>query len=274
MLGKDVDYKFEWISVYTFQCRRMQRFVHDRIIFAGDAAHLVSPFGARGATSGVADVENLVWKLDLVLTGRAGAQLLETYNEEATVAADVNILNSTRSTDFITPKSPASRALRNAVLELSTHCPFARPLVNSGRLATAVPFPASSLNTPDRGVWSGGVAPGYPALDAPLQGATNGWLLQQLGGVFTLMAFANERSARELHDFVGSMRAEAPMRLLVLSDECDISDLAAERYDALPGTLYLFRPDQYVAARWRRFDPHAVTAALRKACGHTADEQS
>ena len=49
--------------MYTFQCRRMQRFRHDRVIFAGDAAHVVSPFGARGANSGIQDTDNLVWKL-------------------------------------------------------------------------------------------------------------------------------------------------------------------------------------------------------------------
>ena len=67
MLGRDRPFEFEWISVYSFQCRRLERFVHGRVIFAGDAAHLVSPFGARGFNSGVQDTDNLAWKLAAVL---------------------------------------------------------------------------------------------------------------------------------------------------------------------------------------------------------------
>jgi len=96
MLGEGVPFEKEWYSLYTFQCRRMARFVHGRVIFAGDSAHLVSPFGARGFNGGVADADNLVWKLDLILRGEAGPSLLESYNDEATTIADENILNSTR----------------------------------------------------------------------------------------------------------------------------------------------------------------------------------
>ncbi len=99
MLGHD-DFDFEWISVYKFQCRRMQRFLHERVIFAGDAAHQVSPFGARGANSGLEDAENIAWKLALVLAGNAPASLLASYDAERGPAADENIRASTHATDF------------------------------------------------------------------------------------------------------------------------------------------------------------------------------
>ena len=104
MLGADVAFELEWASIYTFQCRRLARFVHDRVIFAGDAAHLVSPFGARGANGGVQDIDNLCWKLALVLAGTAPQSLLASYDAERGLAADENIRHSTRSTEFITPK--------------------------------------------------------------------------------------------------------------------------------------------------------------------------
>ena len=118
-LGEDAEFEFVWMSVYTFSCLRMDRFRHGRVLFAGDAAHGVSPFGARGANSGVQDADNLAWKLGLVLTGRAPERLLDSYDDERVDAADENILNSTRSTDFITPKSAISKTFRDAVLRLA-----------------------------------------------------------------------------------------------------------------------------------------------------------
>ncbi len=149
MLGEDVKFELEWVSIYTFQCRRMEKFRHNRVIFAGDAAHQVSPFGARGANSGLQDTDNLIWKLKLVMEGKAPDSLLETYDFERVFGADENILNSSRSTDFITPKSEISRVFRNAVLDLSEHHDFARPLVNSGRLSVPCTYDGSPLNGPD-----------------------------------------------------------------------------------------------------------------------------
>src|SRR5689334_23915619 len=135
MLGDDARFEIEWASVYTFQCRRMRSFRRGRVLFAGDAAHLVSPFGARGANSGMQDADNLAWKLALVTRGLAPDALMDTYDAERAAAADENILHSTRATDFITPKSTVSRIFRDAVLELAKHHAFARRLVNSGRLS-------------------------------------------------------------------------------------------------------------------------------------------
>src|SRR6476659_11430473 len=135
MLGHD-KFDFEWISLYKFQCRRMDRFIHGRVMFAGDAAHQVSPFGARGANSGLEDAENIAWKLDRVLRGISPEALLESYHTERSAAADENIRASTRTTDFITPKNRVSRTFRDATLQLARAHPFARKLVNSGRLST------------------------------------------------------------------------------------------------------------------------------------------
>lgn len=128
MMGEDFEFEYEWVSIYTFNCRCIDKMVHGRVLFAGDSAHLVSPFGARGANTGFQDADNLAWKLDLVIRGQAGNGLIDSYDEERLLAADVNILNSTRSTDFITPKSPASQTFRDAVLELSREHAFARGL--------------------------------------------------------------------------------------------------------------------------------------------------
>src|ERR1700732_4255764 len=104
MLGHG-KFEFEWISLYKCQCRRMEKFIHGRVVFAGDAAHQVSPFGARGANSGLEDAENLAWKLDRVLRKASPEALLATYHTERSAAADENIRESTRSTDFMAPSS-------------------------------------------------------------------------------------------------------------------------------------------------------------------------
>ncbi len=191
MLGPKADFDIEWASVYTFQCRRMRRFRHGRVLFAGDAAHLVSPFGARGANSGIQDADNIGWKLEMVLAGSAPEQLLDSYDAERTAAADENIVNSTRATDFITPKSAVSRTFRDAVLALAKRHAFARKLVNSGRLSIPHVHADSPLNTRDAPgeTFSSTQIPGAPAADAPVRGPGSDWFLGYLQGGFTLITF-------------------------------------------------------------------------------------
>ncbi|MDD9718783.1 FAD-dependent oxidoreductase [Dinoroseobacter sp. PD6] len=259
MLGAEVAYDIVWSSIYTFQCRRMEKFRHHRVIFAGDAAHQVSPFGARGANSGMQDVDNLGWKLGLVITGQAPDTLLDSYDHERIQGADENILHSTRATDFITPKSKVSHLFRNAVLHLAEKHPFARPLVNSGRLSVPCVYDGSPLNGPD--ALPGGPARtrvGSPCADAPL-GAD--FLLRQLGDGFVLLAI--DRAVPDEIALDGP-----PVRALRISKADDPSGALAARYlGTAEGAVYLIRPDQHVAARWPAFDAGAVQAALTTACG-------
>ncbi|MFM7786622.1 MAG: FAD-dependent oxidoreductase, partial [Gammaproteobacteria bacterium] len=239
MLGEDVDFELEWVSVYQFACRRLDRFRHGRVIFAGDSAHQVSPFGARGANTGVQDADNLAWKLRLVIEGHASERLLDSYDAERIVAADDNIGHSSRATDFITPKNPASRAFRDATLRLARDHAFARPLVNSGRLSTPTPYPDSPLNTPDESPFAGRMAPGTNCADAPVRrDGAPGWLLHALGGDFVAMVHATDPGLREFT--VDGIRCRV---LLIGTDIEDSEGLVAERYDLQPGTTYLIRPD-------------------------------
>ena len=251
MLGPDVEFELEWVSIYTFQCRRMERFRHGRVLFAGDAAHQVSPFGARGANSGLQDTDNLCWKLRLVLAGEAPDSLLDSYDTERVEAADENILNSSRSTDFITPKSSTSRLFRDAVLDLSEHHAFARPLVNSGRLSVPCIHAGSPLSTPDAlPTGPARTRPGAPCPDAPLG---NGYLLDHLGSTFTLLALG-----RDAPEIPGTTPLSLP----------DITEDLKTRYlgDA-QSALYLIRPDQHVAARWADATPDDIQSALTRAKG-------
>ncbi len=280
MLGPEHEFDLEWVSVYTFQCRRMQRFRHGRVLFVGDAAHQVSPFGARGANSGIQDTDNLAWKLLLVMRGLAPDSLLDTYSDERVAAADENLMNSTRSTDFITPKSQVSKDFRDAVLTLAREHGFARGLVNSGRLSVPSHLSRSVLGTPDADAFAGAMTPGAPLADAPVRcDGREGWLLGHSGDAFVLLLFANspaEVDAATLAALRALGDAAIPVQTrLIVSEEgaapagcrvlLDRKGLAAQRLDAQPGTAYLLRPDQHVAARWRRFDAGRVRAAVARA---------
>ncbi|PUE40889.1 FAD-dependent oxidoreductase [Limnohabitans sp. Hippo3] len=286
MLGDDRPFELEWVSIYTFQCRRMTDFRHGRVLFVGDAAHQVSPFGARGANSGFQDADDLMWKLGLVIKGQASEKLLDTYAHDRQFAADENIMNSTRSTDFITPKSRTSKTFRNQVLALAKHYPFARKLVNSGRLSMPSFLTESVLNTPDTDAFEGQMVPGAPMDDAPVQvDGQDAWLLDQVGKGFQVLLFVDAAPSPEVLAQLASC-GSAPLRanaqpvqatpLIVASSPLNIpgvkvivdtQGLVAKRYDARPGTTYLLRPDQHVVARWRTLDTHTVQAALARATG-------
>jgi 3-(3-hydroxy-phenyl)propionate hydroxylase len=290
MLGDERPFELEWVSIYTFQCRRMTDFRHGRVLFLGDAAHQVSPFGARGANSGFQDADDLMWKLALVIQGQAPEKLLDTYAHDRQFAADENIMNSTRSTDFITPKSRTSKTFRNQVLALAKHHPFARKLVNSGRLSMPSFLTESVLNTPDAEPFEGQMVPGAPMDDAPVQvSGQDAWLLDQVGKGFQLLLFVDgvpspdvlvqlANVSSELGS--GSPRANAqavrvtplivaasPLKIPGMTTIVDSQGLVAKRYDARPGTAYLLRPDQHVVARWRQLDIAQLQAALARALG-------
>jgi 3-(3-hydroxy-phenyl)propionate hydroxylase len=256
MLGHD-KFEFEWISLYRFQCRRMARFLHGRVIFAGDSAHQVSPFGARGANSGLEDAENLAWKLDRVLRQTSPEALLESYHVERSQAADENIRESTRSTDFMAPGSRYEARLRKAVLSLARETEFGKRMVNGGRLSTPSVY-QTQLSSPDIEDWRGGLRPGASMVDAPIANSASetSYLTDafvKAGRRFTLVEFANGAVVDSLED-IGVIGV-------------DPKGLLAARYDAKPGTAYLLRPDGYVAARFRHPTRSAVEAAIARASG-------
>ena len=273
-LGSDLEFEYEWVSLYTFKCCRMEKFVHGRVIFAGDSAHLVSPFGARGANGGLQDVDNLAWKLHLVLTGAAPPGLISSYDDERILGAEENVVNSSRSTDFMTPKSEVSLAFRNAALELAKDFEFARRFVNPGRLSTPSVLDGSPLNTPDEDEFNDKQRPGSPCLDAPVSiDGVDAWFLNQLGDRFVGIYFSEDGTAPV--GITGAGSGRIPLETIVVAKTgnagnniVDSNGLLYRHYDALPGTYYLIRPDQHVAARWREFSREKVLRALERATGH------
>ncbi len=266
ILGSYVDYQIVWISLYNFSCKRIKRFRHGPIFFVGDAVHVVSPFGARGGNEGLQDIENLAWKVSSVIKGKAPKGLLDTYDEERIPAGDENLLNSARSTGFMTPKAQASVDFREAVFELSKTMPFARDFINSGRLSQPYQYIGSALvSEDDISFCSDGILPGQSILDAPMFiGRKQTWLIDQIAIGFSLVAFVDEeRTAISITKYLDEVCRQLDLveEFLVVTSKrlngrstkflCDTSGLAFERWAAPGGTIYFVRPDHHIAARWK-----------------------
>jgi 2-polyprenyl-6-methoxyphenol hydroxylase-like FAD-dependent oxidoreductase len=220
----DRDYELVWLTAYRFSQRLADHFRVGPVFLAGDAAHVMSPFGARGLNSGVADAENLAWKLALVLAGRAPDPLLDTYETERRAAAVENLAVTGATMRFMVPASRLRRRLRNAVLRGSVRVPTLRRRVNSGRLAEPFCYAGSPVVEPGLG----GVAP-----DAPLAGG--GRLRDLLGAGFLGLLVSPDGTGP---DGVVAVPADSAV---------------GRRYapDGVPpgGRLWLIRPDGHLAAR-------------------------
>ena len=257
----DKPFRLDWVSVYKFRCIKLDRFVHGRVIFVGDSAHVVSPFGARGGNGGIQDVDNLGWKLAAVIQGTADASLIETYHDERSFGSAENIKHSSRATNFMTPKTAIEALFRAEALRLAHDQPFARRILNSGRLSMPCSLEGFALQTPG----TGQVPPGSPLVDAPLSGeAGETWLLEQVQGDFTLVGFGDVALPQVdgLRRIGVNQRADYPCFTATHGH-------AIRRYGS--DIAYLFRPDGHVAATFRRPSAAEVAAAVARAMGKTRE---
>ena len=216
----------------------------------------------------------------IVIEGKAPDRLLDSYSQERTFAADENLMNSTRSTDFITPKSKTSLTFRNAVLALAREHAFARALVNSGRLSVATYLTESLLNTPDTAIFKSNMVPGAAMDDAPMrENGEDFWLVDRVGNQFMALVYVINATTLDptIEQKIKELRqSPIPLQVVLVSPSpCDNTanirifhdhrGRFLERYDSAPGTTYLMRPDQHVAARWRAFDVSQVLEAVARA---------
>jgi len=277
MIGETSDYELVWISLYKAHCLTLPRFRHGRVLFAGDAAHLVPIFGVRGLNSGIDDAGNLAWKLAACVQGPSGRDiLLESYSEERVFAARENIRQARKSTLFMTPPTAGHVLLREAALSLAVSNAWARPLINP-RQTTAISFPSSPLQTPDSEMWTAGPAPGstlptFPVRFRRAEQAWDGHLLDALGPGLTVFLRAGDPAAEATVQagsaalVILAARDAAPTRGEAVAVDARGRSLALLGLEA-PGSGYLVRPDGHVAARWHCFAAQAFMAACARALG-------
>ena len=257
MIGETEPWEPLWISIYNAKCLTLPSYRHDRVFFAGDAAHLVPIFGVRGLNSGLDDAGNLAWKLARVLRGESPDDLLDSYSTERVHATRENIAYGAKSTEFMAPPNFAYRLMREATLRLAVSDEHVRSLINP-RQSSPIAYVGSPLNVAQGSGWTHDrAAPGVPAPDALLQDGTTAWhLSSHFGHGFVCLAFGG----------AGPDLTDLGVAAIDLPSTTDSLGQAWERYGLTrpdEAALVLVRPDGYVMGRWHGLDPAPVRAAFK-----------
>jgi 3-(3-hydroxy-phenyl)propionate hydroxylase len=279
MMGETAPWNPIWIGIYKANALTLEKYRRKRVLFAGDAAHLVPIFGVRGANSGIDDADNLAWKLAFVVKGLASERLLDSYSVERVAATHENLSYGTKSTEFMAPPSFAFDLMRKAALSLAVRHPALSSLINP-RQTSAITYLTSPLNVVERaGEFECGPVPGQSLPECPVTivekgAAREGHLTDLITPAVTAIYFADHGSAPPaLIELAVRMREQGvPFVLTTLTRHLFVDVLEkhgwdhtgrlVDMYGSTPGTLYIVRPDGHVLGRWRRFDAEAARAAI------------
>lgn len=280
-IGVDLPWEIEWATLYKPNTLSLARYNNGRVLYCGDAAHLLPVFGVRGMNTGLQDANNLAWKLAGVIRGFAAPAILDSYTDERVADAMQICFNAARSTRLMAPPSRGYRVMRDAILQLSVAQEFTRPLLH-WRTSHPIDYIQSTLTTADLNAsdFSEGPRPGAPARNVCIdpEAAAKRWLFDAFAPGFQVLVFGDENGElkQALAD-VQTLRAKGiPVRLIAVcahgesaqSVDALVRDPLSRvhaRWAAQAGTVYVLRPDQHVAARWRAGSGERVLAVVRKA---------
>ena len=292
MMGERGAWAPVWITIYKANALTLERYRHGRVFFAGDAAHLVPIFGVRGANSGIDDADNLAWKLALRIQGVASDGLLDSYSTERVAAAHENLRSGMKSTEFMAPPSFAFELMRKAVLGLAVRHADVRALINP-RQTAAIHYRDSPLNlhVGAASAFDAGPAPGAVLPECPLTITQPGAAARQAHVTDLLVDAAPRFVALCFVDADAPPQVTQPDALAALTQRlaargirfgtASVSQRRAHAtawdhtgrlfpmYGAVPGTVYLVRPDGHVLTRWKALPGAAAAPAIQAAIEHT-----
>jgi 3-(3-hydroxy-phenyl)propionate hydroxylase len=261
MMGESGTWEPVWTGIYKANALTLESYRHGRVLFAGDAAHLLPIFGVRGANSGFDDSDNLAWKLAFVAKGLASDRLLDSYSTERVGAALENLSHGR--------KHPSLCSLINP------------------RQSSAITYVDSSLNAPSaqNSDFASGPVPGATLPECPLTLVTDdgeevsSYLTDSLSPAFTALcfsegplellgevtAFAESMVERHIPFRVVKIARVRPSRDVPLRCAAHYRDDTGKvfpMYGAEPGTVYLVRPDGHVLGRWHKADADQLADAM------------
>ncbi|KSZ58850.1 FAD-dependent monooxygenase [Rhodococcus pyridinivorans] len=271
-LQNDLPWTLEWKGFYSARALALDEFTHDRLLFAGDAAHLVPIFGVRGLNSGMEDAETLAWQLAAVVNGNAEPALLKAYSFERHNAWEQNVANAGKSTLIMSPGSHGYRTTRDAILALAVGRPEFGHLINP-RQSSATHARLSPLT------WSvapgtEGVLPGDPVEDRRIRIAGRETSLNDARGTgFAVLGVGLDAagSAALANAANGLAQALAPERVATLAvDSAEVDGVTlldapdlVEALGATAGEAFVVRPDGLLLCRVPVADLDGVAASLR-----------
>jgi len=269
MIGEHEPWEPLWISIYNAKCLTLDNYRHGRVLFAGDAAHLVPIFGVRGLNSGLDDAANLAWKLARVLQNKADHSLLDTYSHERVLAARTNIGYGAKSTEFMAPPNYGFQLLREAALRLSRSDVSLQSLINP-RQSAPIYYADSLLSEPDAAPEAGALTqPGMPAPELKLEAGNELTHLTALfGHRYVVLVFGDDGPAAQAAALLTSRLTDADVQVVHIGarhGSLRASDVQLENtYSPNQAGLYLIRPDGYIAGRWTTANTDAVLAAVAR----------
>jgi 4,5-epoxidase len=281
-----------WVSVFRFHRRLASTYRRGRILLAGDAAHIHSPFGGQGMNTGLGDAYNLGWKLALVAQGRASGDLLDTYEaERRPVAADV-LKSTTTNTNLLLGNNALTRLFRDYVFIPLMRLPRIQRKFQAkgsqlhvtyrgGPLAMAHGLLSRIMGVMRSGLRAGDRAPNAPCLLQPAGEPTtlgtqtcSGWALLLFGSdrkeFFAVTAAARSRLGQDVRIVRVVRHGET-----VTPDGSWCEDIVLEDHRGEIAALYsltdaevvLLRPDGHVGWRATRHDATGLGEWLSLALG-------
>lgn len=267
-IGWSTEPTLDWTTLYKAHLRIVPNMRSGRVLFAGDAAHLIPIFGVRGLNGGLSDAANLAWKLARVVQGVSPDRLLDSYDEEQQMVFRGNAASADLSTRFVSPPTPGARAMRDAALRLARAHPAFRRLLDP-RQSQPIPLYDSGLVVPTESQSQTPLRAGEAMANLRFADAAGSdssvYLNELLGPGFTVLRV--DDGANFATDVTDVMVAGECVRHVTIS----LPDRGSPGVgESLRGATILIRPDRYIAATWGRDAAQDLESALERAAGRQA----